>query len=450
MSGLQLPLPQAMKFELFVAFRYLREKRKRTMVSIISMLAVAGIAAGVMALVIALALSTGFREDVQAKILGATPAVNLFHSGQEPISDPDALLEKIYGNSHVAASAPAILKQVILSSARANQGVMIKGVYPELEATVSNVFSRIIEENPGALDAPAPRRVPSAFTEEAWTDEYENDEEDDYYDAPPPIENILIGKEMAQTLGVAEGDVIKIINPMGRLTPFGMTILEKNVMVAGVFESGLYDIDANWAYVNIETARRVFSFPENSALLLQFSIKNLDRAEEAADSLRETAGPEFVSTTWIELNRPLFSALKIEKIALFITIGLIVFVASLNIVTTLIMMVLEKQGSIAIFTAMGATAATVRRIFMYQGLILGIAGTVIGDIMGVAISWFLNHYRIIRIEAGVYSIPYVPFHVNAWDVLLISATSILISYLATIYPSRGAAKLDPVETLRYE
>ena len=434
-----------MKFELFVAFRYLREKRKRTMVSVISMLAVAGIAAGVMALVIALSLSTGFREDVQAKILGATPAVNLFRADMEPIRDPDALLEKITDNSRVAASAPAILKQVILSSARSNQGAALKGVYPELEAAVSNFFSRIVEENPGALDVIPWPVLTLASLEEEFTD----DEDDEDY-APPPLESIMVGKEMARALGVAAGDTIKILNPMGRLTPLGMTISEKTVRVAGVFESGLWDIDSNWAYVNIETARRVFSFPENSALLLQFSINDLDRAREAADALLEKAGPEFAATTWIELNGPLFSALKLEKIALFITIGLIVFVASLNILTTLIMMVLEKQGSIAIFTAMGATSATIRRIFIYQGLILGIAGTVIGDILGVAISWFLNHYQVIKLEAEVYSIPYVPFHVRAGDVLLISATAVLISYLATIYPSRGAAKLNPVETLRYE
>ena len=434
-----------MKFELFVALRYLREKRKRTMVSVISILAVAGIAAGVMALVIALSLSTGFREDVQAKILGATPAVNLFRADMEPIRDPDALIEKISGDPLVAASAPAILKQIILSSASSNQGAALKGVYPEREADVSNFFSRIFSEHPYALDIPHRPVLTLASLEEEFAD-YEDEE--DY--EPPSLENILIGKEMARTLGVATGDTIKILNPMGRLTPLGMTISEKTVRVAGVFESGLWDIDSNWAYVNIETARRVFSFPENSALLLQFSINNLDRAGEVAGALSKKAGPEFATTTWIELNGTLFSALKFEKIALFITIGLIVFIASLNILTTLIMMVLEKQGSIAIFMAMGATAVTIRRVFIYQGLILGITGTVIGDILGVGISWFLNHYRIIKIAADVYSIPYIPFHVRAGDVLLISATAILISYLATIYPSRGAAKLDPVETLRYE
>jgi len=438
-----------MKFELFVALRYLREKRKQTVVSVISMLAVAGIAAGVMALIIALALSTGFRVVVQDKILGATPAVNLFQADTMPILDPDALIEKVSGDPRIIAIAPTIIKQVILSSAVTNQGVALKGVHPELEATVSNFFARIIEESPHVLDA-QPRQVPFAFTEaaDASYTSYEVEEEEDYL--PPPLESILIGKEMARSLGVGVGDTIKILNPMGRLTPFGMTISERTVRVTGIFESGLYDIDANWAYVNIETARRVFSFPENSALILQFSIRDIYRAAEVAGSLSDKAGPDFFTTTWIELNSPLFSALKLEKIALSIAIGLIVFVASLNILTTLIMMVVEKQGSIAIFMAMGATAAMIRRVFMYQGLILGIIGTVLGNIFGIGISWFLDHYRVIKIEAGIYSIPYVPFHVHATDVLLISAAAILISYLATIYPSRRAAKLNPVETLRYE
>ena len=428
-----------MKFALFVAFRYLREKRKQTMVSIISMLSVVGIAAGVMALVIALSLSTGFKEDVQGKILGATPAVNLLHADNSPIADPDALLEKIGNDPRIVGRAPAILKQVIISSALTNQGAVLKGIYPEREASVSDFFSRITAGDAHALDARQPMPFFGLETLEE-TDEL----------PPLPPDNILIGREMARTLGVAVGDTIKILNPMGRLTPLGTTISEKTVRVAGIFESGLWDIDANWAYVNIETARRIFSFPEGSVLLLQFNIDDLYRAVEVADTLREKAGPDFVTTTWIELNGPLFSALKLEKIALFITIGLIVFVAALNIVTTLIMMVLEKQGDIAIFSAMGATAKTMRRIFMYQGLILGIIGTIIGDILGITISWIFNHYQIIRLEAAIYSIPYVPFHVRVEDVLLISGAAILISYLATLYPSRSAAKLNPVEVLRHE
>ena len=217
-----------------------------------------------------------------------------------------------------------------------------------------------------------------------------------------------------------------------------------------LFRSGLWDIDANWAYVHIDAARRLFGYPANSALVLQFKIDDLENAEAIAGAIRAEAGDGYATTTWIELNRPLFSALKLEKLVLFITIGLIVFVASLNIVTTLIMMVLEKQGDIAILTAMGATEKTIRRVFMLQGLVIGLIGTAIGNVLGIGISWLLDTFKLIRLEAAVYSIPYVPFHVRGWDAVLVSATALAISYLATIYPARHAARIDPVEVLRYE
>ncbi|MDI9613470.1 MAG: ABC transporter permease [Acidobacteriota bacterium] len=418
-----------MKFELFIALRYLREKRKQTMISVISILSVAGIAAGVMALVIALALSTGFKEDIQKKILGATPAVNLFRIDGAPVADPDALLGRIGRVDGVTASAPAILRQVLVSSAYSNQGAALKGVDPAREAAVSDFFARIVGGDLHVLDRP-----PASPGDPG----------------PPPPDRILIGREMARTLQVGVGDTLRVFNPLGRLTPFGMTVSEKTVRVAGVFDSGLWDIDANWAYIHIDAARRLFAHPARSALLLQFGIADLDAAEAMADAIRARAGGDYATSTWIELNRPLFSALKLEKIVLFITIGLIVFVASLNIVTTLIMMVLEKQRDIAILAAMGATADNIRRVFRFQGLIIGVAGTALGSMLGVLTSWTLDHFQLIRLEAAIYSIPYVPFHVRAWDVVLVSATAILISLLATIYPSRSASKMDPVEALRYE
>jgi lipoprotein-releasing system permease protein len=417
-----------MKFEFFIAIRYLRAKRKQTMVSVISGISVLGIASGVMALVIALALSTGFEEDIQSKILGATPAINLIRKDNAPL-DYKALFHTIGEISHVTGSAPAILKPVFIASSTSNQGATLKGIDPNLEKQVSDFFSHIVTGDPHALDRPP---MPSPE------------------DSPPPLDNIFIGKGMADTLGVAVEDTLKVFNPMGRLTPLGMTVTQKTLRVAGIFESGLWDIDSNWVYVHIATARRLFSFPSDSALFLQFKIDDLENTAAIADSIRKKTDAGFITTTWIDLNKPLFSALKLEKIVLFITIGLIVFVASLNIVTTLIMMVLEKQRDIAILTAMGATPKTIHRVFMFQGLIIGLIGTAIGNILGMTASWILNHYKLIKLEAAIYSIPYVPFHVRIWDAALISATALIISYLATLYPAWSASRLNPVEAMRYE
>lgn len=418
-----------MKFELFVALRYLRARRKQTMVSVISGISILGITAGVMALVIALSLSTGFKEDIQNKILGSTSAVNLLRIDSTPILDYRELLNKLGMVPGVTACAPAIFNPVYISSSVRGQGAVLKGVDPKREGQVSDFFAQIIAANPHVLD---------------------NQETKQDLEAAPVPGNILLGNQMARSLGVRIGDTLKVLYPSGRMTPMGMTASERTMRVALIFESGLWDIDSNWAYINLDSARRLFGLPQNSVSVLQFRINNLENAETIADDIRTRAGPGFISTTWIESNKPLFSALKLEKLVLFLTIGLIVFVASLNIVTTLIMMVLEKQGDIAILTAMGAKPKTVQRVFMLQGLIIGLIGTVLGNILGIAVSWILNTYKLIRLEAEVYSIPYVPFHVRVWDCILVSATALLISYIATIYPARSAAKLDPVETLRYE
>ena len=421
-----------MKFELFVALRYLRARRKQTMVSVISGISILGIAAGVMALVIALAFSTGFKEDVQGKILGATSAINLLRIDRTPMPGYEEVLQRVKGVPHVTGIAPAIFNQVFIAGSSRNQGAALKGINPEWENQVSDLLSHVVEGDPRALDK---RDAGKANLDE---------------NARPPLDEIVIGREMSSAMGVALGDTLKVLYPMGKLTPLGMTASEKTFRVAAIFESGLWDIDANWAYVHMDAARRLFSYPEGSALVLQFKIDDLENAEAIAGDIRARAGDGFVTTTWIELNRPLFSALKLERLVLFLTIGLIVFVASLNIVTTLIMMVLEKQGDIAILTAMGATEKTIQRVFMLQGLIIGVIGTVIGNILGIGISWILDTYKLIRLEAEIYSIPYVPFHVRGWDAVLISVTALAISYLATIYPARSAAKLDPVEVLRYE
>jgi lipoprotein-releasing system permease protein len=419
-----------MKFELFVALRYLKAKRKQTMVSVVSAISIIGIAAGVMALVIALALSTGFREDIQAKIVGATAHVNLLRLDNTPVLDYERVLRRVQNAPGVTGCAPAIFNQVFIASVRHNQGAVLKGVDPGREREISDFFMHITSGDPDAL-------------ERAQAD---NPQEP----APRPMENIIIGKEMARLMGVQIGDTLRVFYPLGHLTPFGMTTAEKSFRVAAIFESGLWDYDANWAYTSIEAARRLFSFPPGSSSVLQFKTADIEDVSRVAEAIQAAAGPGFTTTTWIDLNKPLFSALKLEKLVLFLTISLIVFVASLNIVTTLIMMVMEKQRDIAILTAMGATSRTVMYVFMLQGLIIGLVGTAIGATLGVASCWVMDTYRLIQLQAEVYSIPYVPFHLKLWDIALVSGTALLISFLATLYPARNASRLDPVEILRYE
>ncbi len=418
-----------MRFEFFVALRYLRAKRKQTMVSVISAISVVGITAGVMALVIALALSTGFKEVVQTKILVATSQINLLRLDGTPLRNYEELQARTAHVPHVIGTAPAILNQVFIASSSRNQGAALKGIDPRQEREVSDFFSHIVEGDPQALEKQGAPPNP---------------------DLPPPPQNIIIGKEMARALGVKIDDTLRVFFPAGRLTPLGMTASEKTFRVASIFESGLWDYDSNWAYVSMQSARRLFSLPPESCSIIQYKTDDMEGVEAIAEAIRAAAGPGYITTTWIDLNKPLFSALKLEKLALFLTIGLIVFVASLNIVTTLIMMVLEKQRDIAILTAMGATSKTILTVFMVQGLVIGIIGTVIGSILGISSAWVLDTYQLIRLQAEVYSIPYVPFHVRITDVILVTGTALLISFLATLYPARNAARLDPVEVLRYE
>ena len=351
-----------MKFELFVALRYLRARRKQTMVSVISAISIVGIAAGVMALVIALALSTGFKEDIQSKIIGATSAVNLLRIDSTYILDSPELATQDRRRTSRHGKCARHFQPGIHFQLRAQPGCFLeRSRSGPRRPGVGFLFPHHCRKPTGACHTALPAGEDQSLLR--WR-------------------AFSSGKKWLARWECKIGDTLKVFYPVGRMTPLGMTASEKTLRVAAIFESGLWDIDSNWAYVNIDSARRLFSFPRDSVSVIQFKTDNLESAEAIADDIRARAGEGFITTTWIELNKPLFSALKLEKLVLFLTIGLIVFVASLNIVTTLIMMVLEKQGDIAILTAMGATSKTIQRVFMLQGMIIGLIGTVLGQCPG--------------------------------------------------------------------
>lgn len=411
-----------MKFELFVALRYLKAKRKQAVISVITIISILGVGAGVTALIVALAISTGFREDLQSKLLRGTAHINVLPvQVLDGISNYPELVAKIKQVGGVRNASPAIYQNVLVSSAR-QWPVTLKGIDSDSKDFSPDDFFTIKQGNLRDLSSSP----------------------DD-----PVRDRIAIGDELAKKLGTYVGDFVAVISDQGTLSPFGYVPRRKTFKVIAVFSSGLYDYDSLWGFTSLSAAQRAFGSGQLVSVI-ECRVNDIYQVKAISARIKEAVGPKYTTLDWQEQNRPIFEALKLEKLVMVITIGLIVFVASLNIITTLIMMVIEKSRDIAVLISMGATQTNIRKIFIYQGVIIGVVGAILGNLLGFGICWICDRYQLIRLQPDVYSISYVPFRANMIDGLMVSVAAILISFLATLYPSKSAARLDPVEALRYE
>jgi lipoprotein-releasing system permease protein len=432
-----------MRFELFIAARYLRARRRQAVVGFITAISVIGVAAGVAALIIALAITNGMRRDLQERLVGATAHVELMRTAGDGIRDWRALMTRLATVPHVQAVAPGLYGQVLISRGPRSGGALIKGIIPTDERKVGELLQSI---NQGSANDLQPAPEPGAPRPDSGTWASTESQTN-----PPPPETppIVIGHELALTLGATLNDTILVTSPQGDLTPLGLVPRYQRFRVVGIFTSGFYQYDSTYAFMRLADAQRLFSEPDLTSVL-SFRIDDLYRAQQVGEAIEQTAGPGFQTTNWMEQNRELFRALKLEQVVTFIVLALIVIVAALNILIALTMMVMEKTRDIAVMMSFGVSDAQIRRIFMLQGLLISTIGTALGLALGYAASVAGSHFRFIHLDASVYSIDYLPFSPRFTDALIVAAVSLGISLLATLYPSNSAARVLPAEALRYE
>jgi len=412
-------------YELFIALRYLKARRRQMAVSVITGIAVAGIALGVAALIVAQAMIAGFRSDIQDKILQGTAHLNLLREDNAGIEDYRELIARLRGTPGVTRASATIYAPVLLTVSDRQEQAVIKGIDLDAPGESGELSATIIEGDPSLLREPEP-----AFEQ-----------------AP----GIILGKFLASTLGVGVGDQVTAISATSRLTPAGIQArpVYTRFRIAGIFSSGLHEYDSKWAYSSLRAAQRLTG-SAGSAGVIQMKVSDLEAVDEIAEKVRQAAGKGFMTTTWQELNRPLFAALKLQHRVIITFFALLIAIAALNVITSLTMMVVEKNRDIAILRAQGATPANIRRIFIYQGCIIGAFGSLAGLLLGTALCRVANAWRLISIPAEIYSVSHITLKINPLDCLAIVTLAMIICLLATLYPSRLASSLTPVEALRYD
>jgi lipoprotein-releasing system permease protein len=433
-----------MRFELFIATRYLRAKRRQAFIGIITGISVAGVAAGVASLIVAMAITNGFRQDLQQRLLGSTSHISLQRIADDGIKDWPALMDRLEKQPHVVAAAPAIFEQVLISRGPRARGAVLKGMIPQYERRVGDLLNSVKEGSAEALEAT------DTGTHKAESDATQSPdsmaEVQTRIAAMPPI---VLGKDMADNLGATVGSTVLVTSPQGELTPFGMVPKYNRFRVVGIFNSGFFDYDSSWAFARLSDAQQLFGLGDLISVL-EFKVDDIYQAAAISHQLEDAAGKGFMATNWEEQNKALFHALRLERLVTFITIGLIVFVAALNILISLIMMVMEKTKDIAVLLSMGTRRSQIRNLFIAQGVLIGMIGTAIGLALGYAITYAGGHYHAISLSPEVYSIDYVPFAPRALDGFWVALFALLVSFVATLYPSWSASRILPAEALRYE
>ncbi|HEY7411860.1 MAG TPA: ABC transporter permease [Vicinamibacteria bacterium] len=410
-----------MPYELAIALRYLTARRKQVFISVISGISVLGVTVGVMALMVALGLMTGLQREIRSKILGATAHVSVFKSGGEPFEEWSQVAAAVRTVPGVEGSAPAVYGKALVSSTVGSAVATLKGVLPEAERTVTDIGGQV---HGASLEVLAGG-------------------------AEGAMSPVLLGHELASNLAVGRGDVISVTSAQGRLSPLGMLPRVTKFRVAGTVRTGLYEFDAGWGYLPLAAAQRLFG-AEGQVSLVEVRVEDIYAVQGHAREILRTLGDGYLTNDWIQMNQSLFSALWLEKVAIGLTIGLIVLVAALNIMATLILMVMEKHKDVGILVSMGASRGAVMRIFMLQGLVIGTVGTLVGSLLGWTACRVLDRYKLIQIPVDVYQISHVPFTLLPRDAAVVVAGAMLVCFLTTILPALGAAKLAPAEALRYE
>ena len=410
-----------MGFEPFICFRYIKAKKKHGFISLITLISVAGVAVGVMALIVVLAVMTGFTSELRDKILGVNSHIVVQKAGGE-IYDYKGLMERIKSEEGVVSVTPYIYSQTMVTAGSGGTGVVLRGIDPESASSVLSLPQQITRGNFSGISSSAEqeRKIPG----------------------------IIIGKHLSRQLRVGIGDRLRLLSPAGPLTPMGVMPRIKTCEVVAVFDTGMYEYDSSLAYVSLSTAQQFLDL-QDSVHGIEVKVEDIYQAYTIAGRIQENIGGSFVAKDWMLMNQNLFSALKLEKTAMFIVLALIILVAAFNIISTLIMVVMEKAREIAILKAMGATSKNIMRIFIYEGLIIGFSGMILGVLGGLGLCKILRKYQFIKLPSDVYPMTTLPVQINPIDIIIVAVSAVLITFLATLYPSWRASQVQPAEALRY-